>query len=362
VALVGSGLPVRVVALELARRRCRVTVLGTAGPAERTGGLGLVAVGPARPYERVVQGLGREAARAVWAAGRENLRRVREFLEQAGCDCGHRALGGFLLGADRAEAESLAESEDLLRDDGFPGEFLDHYMLETHFDVSGFPGAYWAADDAELDVAALAATVEAAARAADVVFRPARARGIVASRSGTVVETDQGPVRASWVVVATDAVASDWLPELRPHLGRAASDRRWFVPEAGVSLPGAARTADGSLAWQTRMSGVTLAATGLLSPGGPRDPERLETLATRLHGAPGDAQCWTEPGEIAPDGLPIVGMIPGRPVGVACGFGPFAPSLAFAAARWIADAIVEGRDPTPEPFRVGRERTGAEPV
>jgi glycine/D-amino acid oxidase-like deaminating enzyme len=362
VTLVGSGLPVRVVALELARRQCRVTVLETAGAAERAAGLGLVAVGPGQPYERVVQGLGREAARAVWAAGRENLGRVREFLERAGRDCGHRADGGFLLAADRREAESLAESEDMLREDGFPGEFLDHYMLETHFDVSGFPGAYWAADDAELDAGALAATVEAGARLADVDFRPARVRGIDAGRSGAVVETEQGPERASWVVVATDAAAGTFRPELQALLCPAASARRRFVPAAGASLPSAARTADGRLAWQAQASGITLAATGPASPGEPGDPDRLEAMATRLHAAPGAADRWTEVGEIPRDGLPIAGLIPGRPIGVACGFGPFAPSLVFAAARWIADAIVEGRDPTPEPFRVGRAPVAVEPV
>jgi len=360
VTVVGSGLPVRAVALELARRRRRVTVLETVGAAERPAGLGLVAVGPGKPYERVVQGLGRDAARAVWAAGRENLGRVRGFLEEARRDCGHRALGGFLLAADRTEAESLAESEDLLRDDGFPGEFLDHYMLETHFDVSGFTGAYWAADDAELDAAALAATVEAAARAAGAVFRPARVRGIDAGRSGAVVETEEGPTRTPWVVVASDAAASDLLPDLRPGLRPAAAHRRRFVPEGGASLPSTARTADGRLAWQAQAAGITLAATGP-SVGEPGDVE-LDAMAARLHATPESDERWGETGEISPDGLAIAGTVPGRPIAVACGFGPFASSLVFAAARWVAEAVVEGRDPTPGPFRVGRESVAAGPV
>jgi glycine/D-amino acid oxidase-like deaminating enzyme len=362
VTVVGSGMPARVVALELARRRCRVRVLGTAGAVERPAGLGLVAVGPGRPYEHVVHCLGREAARGVWTAGRENLDRVREFLEETRRGCGHEARGGFLLAADRKEAESLAESEDMLRDDGFPGEFLDHYMLETHFDVSGFSGAYWAADDAEVDADALVATAEEAARAAGVVFQPARVRGIDVGRSDALVETEDGPIRAPWVVVATDAAASDLLPELRPRLGPADSYRRRFVPEAGASLPSTARTADGRLAWQARPAGVTLAATGPPSAGEPEDADRLDALAARLHATPGSERRWTESAEISPDGLPIVGTVPGRPIGVACGFGPFAASCAFAAARWVAEAIVSGRDPTPGPFRVGRDPVVEPPV
>ena len=365
VAVVGSGLPAQVVALELARRRRRVTVIEPpeteVGARRPPVGLGLVALGPGRPYEHVVNALGRDRARAVWSAGRENLGRLRGFLAEAGRDYGYQARGSFLLGADRREAVSLANSEDMLRDDGFAGEFLDHYMLETHFDVSGFAGAYWAADDAELDGAALVATVNAAARAAGVVFRPGSVRGLDAGRSGAVVETDEGPVRAAFAVVATDSAVSPVLPDLRRSLRPAASPRLQFVPQAGASLPTAARTADGRLAWQRQAAGVTLAATG--EPGTPAggEPEeggRLEAMAARLHATPGSERGWLEATEVSADGLPIVGVVEGRPLAVACGFGPLAASLVFAAARWVADAIQQGRDPTPEPLRVGRKPGG----
>ena len=54
------------------------------------------------------------------------------------------------------------------------------------------------------------------------------------------------------------------------------------------------------------------------------------------------------------DGLPLVGRLPGRPLAVACGFGALCPGLAFAAARWVADALLTGADPTPEPLRATR--------
>jgi glycine/D-amino acid oxidase-like deaminating enzyme len=366
VTVVGSGLPAQVVALELARRRRRVTVIEhpktEVGANRPPAGLGLVTLGPGRPYEHVVNALGRDRARAVWSAGRENLGRLRGFLAEAGRDCGYRPRGSFLLGADRREAVSLAKSEDMLRDDGFAGEFLDHYMLETHFDVSGFSGAYWAADDAELDGADLVATVNAAARAAGVVFRPGSVRGLHAGRSGVVVETDEGPVRAAFAVVATDSVVSPVLPDLRRSLRAASPPRLQFVPQAGASLPTAARTADGRLAWQRQAAGITLAATGEAeAPAGgePGEGARLEAMAARLHATPGSERSWLEATEVSADGLPIVGVVEGRPLAVACGFGPLAASLVFAAAGWVADAIQQGRDPTPEPLRVGREPGGA---
>ena len=141
--------------LELSRRGARVAVLGAASADERPRGLGLALLGPGRPYARVARALGRSEARLVWAAGCENHLRLRALVDEARRDCGYAPRGSFLLAADRAEAGELAESEDMLRDDGFPGEFLDHYMLETRFDLSGFPGAYWAAEDAEVDAALL---------------------------------------------------------------------------------------------------------------------------------------------------------------------------------------------------------------
>jgi glycine/D-amino acid oxidase-like deaminating enzyme len=369
VTVVGSGLPARLVALELARRRRRVTVIEPAAAAEKSdeppANLGLAMLGPGRPYENVVSALGRDRARAVWSAGRENQERLRAFLDEARRECGHQARGSFLLAADREEAMSLANSEDMLRDDEFPGEFLDHYMLETHFDVTGFPGAYWAAEDVELDGAELIATVHAAARKAGVVFRSRSVRGLEVGRSEVVVETNEGPSPTGFAVVAADSGASALWPDLHHALRPAASARLRFVPEAGATLPTAARTADGRMAWQRQVAGVTLAATGPAEPptgGAPDEASRLDAIAARLHVTPGSDRGWVEATEISTDGLPIVGAVEGQPLAVACGFGPLAAGLAFAGARWVADAILLGRDPTPEPFRLGRRPGGTTAV
>jgi glycine/D-amino acid oxidase-like deaminating enzyme len=302
-----------------------------------------------------VSALGHPEARSVWEAGRRNRELLKELLEELGRDCGLQARGSFLLATDREEAESLAQSEDMLRDDGFPGEFLDHYMLETHFDVSGFTGAYWEADDLELDAAELRATVVAAARSADAVFRTARVLVLDAGEPGVVVTTDEGPVRASRVVVVADNVASEVLPDLRPRLLTVASARLHVAAVAGASLPGVARTADGRIAWQASASGLTLAATGGSPPGSEaEDFARLDALASRLAATPGSERRWADSAGRVADGLPIVGRLAGQPLAVACGLGTHEASLAFVAARWVAEAVLTGSDPTPGPFRVSR--------
>jgi len=354
VAVVGSGLPALAAALELSRRGPNVVILGAASAEERPLGLGLALLGPGRPYTQVARAIGRSEARLVWAAGCENHLRLRALVDETRRDCGYAPRGSFLLAGDRAEAAELAESEDLLRDDGFPGEFLDHYMLETRFDLSGFAGAYWAAEDAEIDGLRLLGLLGEWARAAGIGFEPGPVRDVLAEASGAAIETPEGTVRAGAAVVATDGVAGGLVPELRPLL-RPASRARLRTPLLpGAVLPTAVRTADGRMAWQRGEREVVLAETGPAeeSPSG-----ALEAFATRIPVEAASAR-WDEEGEVSADGLPLVGRLSGRPLAVACGFGALCPGLAFAAAQWVADALLTGADPTPEPLRATRPPRG----
>jgi glycine/D-amino acid oxidase-like deaminating enzyme len=77
----------------------------------------------------------------------------------------------------------------------------------------------------------------------------------------------------------------------------------------------------------------------------------------RLPVETGSLRSWDEAGEVSVDLLPLVGRLPGRPLAVACGFGALSAGFAFAAARWVADAVLCGVDPTPEPLSVARPST-----
>src|SRR5262245_33035041 len=149
------------VAWELARAGRRpLIVSGGPSPPE----IGLVASGPAVAYAEAALRLGRGAAREVWEVYREGHERLRSFVAGLAVDCGYRQDGAFLLAQDRRVGSLLAESEDMLREDGFAGEFLDHYMLEARLPLFGFAGGYWSADDAEVDAARLEHALRAAAR------------------------------------------------------------------------------------------------------------------------------------------------------------------------------------------------------
>jgi glycine/D-amino acid oxidase-like deaminating enzyme len=351
VAVVGTGVPALAAALELSHRGRRVAVLGCGPGGQPPRGLGLALLGPGRPYVRLTRALGRPTACLVWAAGCENHLRLRAFLDAARRDCGYAPRGSFLLASDRAGAEELEESEDMLRDDGFPGEFLDHYMLETRFDLSGFPAAYWAAEDAEVDGRLLLDALEERARSAGIRFARGPVRAIVAETAAVSVETEEAVVRAEAGLVATDGAAAGLLPELRPLLRPAASGRLLAAPLAGAGLPSAARTADGGIAWKGGADAVLLCGTGQAQE---RSDDRLEAFAQSIPLDLASARRWAETGEVTADGLPLVGRLPGRPLATACAFGPFSTGFAFAAARWVADALLTGTDPTPDALRVTR--------
>jgi len=350
VAVVGAGLPALLTALELARRGASVVRVGEPDRAAR--GLGLALLGPGRPYRTIARAIGRSAAQLVWAAGCENQLRLRAFVEAAARDVGYRAAGSFLLARTRAEAEALEESEDMLRDDGFPGEFLDHYMLETRFDLPGFRGGYWAAGDAEVDAVRLGEALQQAARDAGVVFRDGPVSAVRTEPGGVRLDLEQGSLRVAAAVVACDVSAAELVPEVAPLVARGASARLSLSLLAGAALPSAARTADGQLAWHANGDGFLMAET---APVAAFDSARLlRDLATRLPFDLASATSGEEAAELSLDGLPVVGQLGRRPLAVACGFSGLAPGFAFAAARWLADALLRGTDPTPDALRPTR--------
>ena len=155
-----------------------------------------------------------------------------------------RAIGG--------EAADLAESEDMLRDDGFPGEFLDHYMIETRFDVTGFPGAYWAAEDAEVDARSCSRPRSAGGARRAASRSAGRSRAIARSRrlgraGRRSTRGRSAPPPPSWR--RTDprpGCCRSSRPLLRPQ----PLERVCALALAGATLPAALRTADGRIAWQ----------------------------------------------------------------------------------------------------------------
>jgi glycine/D-amino acid oxidase-like deaminating enzyme len=358
VVVLGAGLTGCLAAWELARRGRRPLVLEAAkiGSGATALDLGHVPTGPRLLYVDAVRRWGRQAAREAWEIQRENHDRLRELLAALGDDCGYSGRGGFVLAEDRAEAEALAESEDVLREDGFSGEFLDHYMLESRFGVRGFPGAYWCAEDAELDPRRLVTALAAAARREGAAIREGcPVLALESTASGVSAATEEGRFEAATAFVALEAATPGVVPFLKGWVTPLPAQWIDAGTDAAVVLPSPARTCGGEVAWRTTAAGVHVARFGGAVTGRPAD-ERLEDFVTR-HFARASARSGPRGTGLAGksgDGFPFVGPVPGLNGVVACGYGTFGLGWAVLAARWAVDVLVSGRDPTPPRFRASR--------
>jgi len=358
VVVLGAGLTGCLAAWELARRGRGPLVLEAAavGSGATALDLGHVPTGPRPLYVDAIRRWGREAARQAWEIQRENHDRLRELLAALGDDCGYRARGGFLVAEDRAEAEALGESEDTLREDGFSGEFLDHYMLESRFGVRGFPGAYWCAEDAELDPRRLVAALAAAAEREGALIREASpVLALESTPSGVAVATEAGRVEASAAFVALEAASPGLVPFLKGRVTPLPAQWLDAAREGSVLVPSPARTCGGEVAWRATSEGVRAVRFGGAVTGRPID-ERLDDFVLR-HFAPTSPRVGPRGTAMAgksADGFPFVGPVPGLNGVVACGYGTFGLGWAVLAVRWAVDVLVTGRDSVPARFRASR--------
>jgi glycine/D-amino acid oxidase-like deaminating enzyme len=343
VAVVGSGVMAAAVAWELVRSGRRpLIVRGPPSPPE----IGHVASGPAVAYAEAAARLGRGAAREVWEVYRESHERLRSFAAGLSDDCGYRRDGAFLLAMDRRGGALLADSEDMLREDGFAGEFLDHYMLEARLPLFGFAGGYWAADDAEVDAARLEQALLSAARERGATGAElGEVREIAAAAGGVDIEGERGRTRAAIAIVTRPAaLASVGRGSLTADAVEVAA-----TLQPGLALPPLARSADGRFRWHSSESSMRLETDRGLD---------VEALLAALPVRETAARRATRTLAVE-DRLPVVGpTAAGSPIVAACAADPC--GIALAAARWVADGLRTGREAVPPAFR--STRLGATPL
>lgn len=299
-------------------------------------------VGPQPSYVEAVAHHGREGARSLWEAFREDIDDVSRLASELGRPSAVERVGGFVLARTRTEALDLAEGEDLLREDGFSGEFLDHFLLEARFDVRGVAAGYWAVDDLVVDEEALVEALRAEHGGVPLVEGRLR---VVDAGPDVAVETAGAPVRAECLILAVADPRA--LPGLAPR--QAVRDEPWIsvehpLPDAFV-LPCPARSWDGRVSWQRKEGAVSV----LAAPADVLPP--LDWVAgdpsPAVHQQSGVAA-------VSCDGLPLIGAMTGAPVFLLHGGSGFGTPCAVAGARWVVAAALEGRDECPALLRAGR--------
>lgn len=336
--MIGAGVTGCACALRLAEEGLRVrvhearTVAG--GASGRNGGFALR--GAAVPYDALARQVGGVAARRLMALTEHGLDRLEELAGDA-----FRRVGSLRLAVDDAEAAALRAEHDALRGDGWAVEWVDE--LPAPLDGLYVGGILHPPDG----------SIHPARWVRRLAGRAAAAGAEIVEHSRVGVEA--AACEADAVVVATDGFTAGLLPELaqlalptrgqvlateplaelrypRPHYARGGYDYWHQLPDGRLVLGG---QRDASLATES----TTVEETT------PLIQERLERLARRLAGsAVRVTHRWAGIWGTTPDGLPLVGRVPGRDrVWVAAGYSGHGNVLGLVCGRLVAEALL-GRE------------------
>jgi gamma-glutamylputrescine oxidase len=339
VAVVGGGATGLSCALTMAEagRRVRLFEARTiaSGASGRNGGFALR--GGAMPYDRARQRLGAETAARLWRLSERTLDRMEGLAGDA-----LRRVGSVRLAADMEERAELLAEYEALRADGFSAEWIDEPAGRL---AERYAGAVRHPRDAALQPARWVRRLAGAAADTGVEIRENER---VASLEG---------VDADAVVVATDGYPSGLLGELdelvqpirgqvvvteplverlyeRPHYARRGFDYWQQLPD-GRLVVGGRRDTDLE-AESTSQEATTPEVQAALE----------ELIGDLVGGQPAITHRWSGIFGMSPDGLPVVGAVPGRDgVWVSGGYSGHGNVLGPACGDLVAKAILGRREP-----------------
>ena len=349
VLVVGAGLVGAAVATRLVREGIDTAILEARDVAGGATGrsAGMVLAGLAGHYNWAVSAYGREQAREVWKLTVEGRERLVETAERLGVPVEH--AGSLTLAVEAAEVDALQESAVLLRDDGFDVRFDPADPLGR-----GFRAALRQPDDVTVDAAAL---TRALLNSSGVIVHEgtevyhlapgpeglqiwARGRTVVCNAVVLAINgyaplfdsyfTDKiAPTRS--LVFATEPLDAGTLDH--PCSADYGNEYCRQLPDRRLLLGGRQRSHQ-EPGQETEPGDVVL--NGLIRFAARHFPE-VNTNTTRR---------WSGVMGFTPDGLPLVGQVPGLPqVYFAVGLGGRGLAWAFVVARRVVDLMLQGSDP-----------------
>jgi glycine/D-amino acid oxidase-like deaminating enzyme len=292
---------------------------------------GFLLAGVADSYADAVRTYGRSSASDIWLMTLENHATMTEAV--AGQDVGHRRLGSATFASGEEEAARLAESAQLLIEDGF----------EVHWDGRRLVNPR----DGEVNPAAMVGALARMAPAG-AIREGVNVTGIEASTSEVLVSADGAECRAGCVILATNAYTPLLLPQV------AIQPRRAQMLASGAD---AARLCDlptyshfGYRYWRQLPTGQVLV-------GGWRDTaydeevgydERptdkiqghLDAQLKRMGAEGAVTHRWAGTMGFTESGLPLVGPVEGMPGVYTCaGFNGHGMGFAFVSAKRLVDSL-----------------------
>ncbi len=361
--VVGAGISGASAAYWLAERGERVALLDAGGVASGASGksAGMLLLGTADPYSRVVELYGRERAREVWAFTRENRALLLERV--IGDGARDAALGVVRRAGTMSAAVSeheLAEAERSLawlNEDGFAHERVDAEELRRAYGSDALLGGVRDPAGMTVDPARLTRRVVAMARERGATLY--EGHRVIATREdegGVEVSTPSATFRGEMLLLCLNAYA----PLLEPHLeGRVVAARGQMLATEPI---GERVTPWGVYAdfgyeyfWQLESGEVVAggwrqhhadAEKGYLEETTPTIQDGVWGFMTRVIPALRGRRVthrWAGVMGFSGDGLPFVGELPGRPRSrflaghTGHGFG-----FAFLAAKRLVDMSLDG--------------------
>ncbi|MCA8957425.1 MAG: FAD-binding oxidoreductase [Planctomycetes bacterium] len=367
VAVVGGGVAGVCTALHLARRGIHTTILEAGEVACRASGRndGQLLLGLGEHYNRIVGQHGAERARSLWQFLRDNNQGLKAELLRSGIDCTLHEAGGLRFAETEHEWSELEESAALLEQEGIPHRLITARNLDTVLPSAGFHGALELPGEAVLQPAAMVRGLATVARAAGVlIHEDTQVLAIAGSAGDFALRTSRGTLGAGAVVHCTSALA--------PHLDPSGFLAAQLFPFRGQILASAPLPGDlaarfghqamsshfcyeyfrrhgdrfviGGMRWSVRGE-----EQGIVDDRSTNDQVRANLLDyVRRHFPILDGvafpDTWTGIMAGTPDGLPLLGEIPGA-AGVFCnlGYNGYGLSFAYLAGQSLAEQIDAGR-------------------
>ena len=336
------------------------TVAG--GASGRNGGF-LIA-GTAAFHNDARERYGVERARAMYAATLAAQQEIYELAAELGAGDALRRVGLLRLAVSEEEAEHVRDHAAALREDGFPGEAIEHEDLPPALRSTGLVGCLTDHDGA-LHPARWYRMLAGAAEAAGArIHEGTRVEAPVAAPGEGPLLLENGTVQARHVVVAADGA----LPALVPEYARRVRSRRLHMV-ATESLP---PTIENLVYARWGFEYLQQRPDGRILVGGFGDVDGESSYTDSDAGSPliwdrVDAYLredlgvsaelshrWAGVVGYSDDALPYVGEVPKRPgLYVSGGYSGVGNVPGFMCGRDIADTIA-GRAPEPL-FPAGRE-------
>ena len=292
---------------------------------------GFLLAGVADSYADAVRMYGRSRASDIWHMTLENHATMTEAVK--GEDVGHRRLGSATLASGEEEAARLAESAQLLDEDGFEVSWDGRRLINPR--------------DGEVNPAAM---VGALARLAEpgAIREGVNVTAIEARSPDVLVHADGAECRAGCVILATNAYTPLLLPQV------AIEPRRAQMLASG---PDGARLCDlptyshfGYRYWRQMPTGEVLI-------GGWRDTAydeevgydetptdqiqaHLDAQLRRMGAESEVTHRWAGTMGFTETGLPLVGPVEGLPgVYLCAGFNGHGMGFAFVSAKRLVESL-----------------------